>query len=642
MGGGGGVGLEVELSRGAVAAILRMAEGLRPVLQVADSPRLAARAAAQRYRILLSDSVHSHEGVLAVSMNHLISDGSLRRGAVVRVLDYICTIVQGRRVIVVIQLEILRTDCTLIGDPTIYEATPTQPFCVSYSGGLGNHESCFLPGSQEVFGNLSCFSDQGMLDSSFGPRAEHTVCNLQYGGSCGSVLPLNTVDAKVQQLSLDDHHQNQRWTIKARVTVKTDLRHYQNARGTGKVFSFDLLDAKGGEIRVTCFNLQVDRYFDLIEVDKVYLISRGIVKPAHKKYYPLNSDYEIYADDSTFIEVCSDDDCSIPKQQYAFQQISEIENMENGSLVDLLGVVTLVSPSATITRKDGTGTQKRTLHLKDMSGRSVEITLRGKFCDGEGQVLQRHYDSGSSSVLAVKGGRISDFSSRFVVTISSTQLKVNPDFPDAERLRQWYLTEGKTAACISLSQEMSSFTRNHVPKTIAQIKDESLGQSGKPDVITVRATISHVNANNFCYPACTLEFNGKQCNRKVTKSNEGAWHCDRCVLDVPKCEYRYLLMCQLQDHTGVTYATAFQEAGTKIIGYSAEELFNLREQDEAKWEEIMLQVCRQEYLFKLNITEENLYGETRAKCNIVGVEKLDALATNHHLLEEMETARALV
>ncbi|GJM94343.1 hypothetical protein PR202_ga10982 [Eleusine coracana subsp. coracana] len=454
-----------------------------------------------------------------------------------------------------------------------------------------------------------------MLDSSFAPRAKHAAHNLQYSGCYGSVLPQNTVNAKMQQLSLDDTRQNQRfpvtttvenfcpgttvgspllpsslppspvctdrscvtvneasclvipvaalnpykfrWTIKARVTVKTDLRHYENARGTGKVFSFDLLDAKGGEIRVTCFNLQVDRYFNLIEVDKVYLISRGTVKPAQKKYYPLNSDYEIFADDSTFIE------------------ISEIENMENGSLVDLLGVVTLVSPSATITRKDGTGTQKRTLHLKDMSGWSVEITLWGKFCDGEGQVLQRHYDSGSSSILAVKGGRISDFIGRSVVTIGSTQLKVNPDFPDAERLRQWYLTEEKTAACISLSQEMSSFTRNHVPKTIAQIKDESLGQSGKPDLITVTATIAHVNANNFCYPACTLEFNGKQCNGK--------------------------------DHTGVTYATAFQEAGTKIIGYSAEELFNLREQDEAKWEEIMLQVCRQEYLFKLNITEENLY-----------------------------------
>eukprot|EP00976_Prorocentrum_cordatum_P059823 1175662-Prorocentrum_minimum.AAC.1 len=33
-----------------------------------------------------------------------------------------------------------------------------------------------------------------------------------------------------------------RWTIKARITSKGELRHWQNARGEGKVFSFDLID----------------------------------------------------------------------------------------------------------------------------------------------------------------------------------------------------------------------------------------------------------------------------------------------------------------------------------------------------------------------------------------------------------------
>ena len=34
---------------------------------------------------------------------------------------------------------------------------------------------------------------------------------------------------------------------------------YTNARGEGKFFSFDLLDAQGGEIRVVCWNDQVRR-----------------------------------------------------------------------------------------------------------------------------------------------------------------------------------------------------------------------------------------------------------------------------------------------------------------------------------------------------------------------------------------------
>jgi replication factor A1 len=59
-----------------------------------------------------------------------------------------------------------------------------------------------------------------------------------------------------------------------------------------------------------------------------------------------------------------------------------------------------------------------------------------------------------------------------------------------------------------------------VQKTIAQIKYENLGRSDKPDLITVGAVISHVVADNFCYPACTLEFNGKRCNKKVTRNGD--------------------------------------------------------------------------------------------------------------------------
>ena len=56
-----------------------------------------------------------------------------------------------------------------------------------------------------------------------------------------------------------------KWTIKARVTSKGQMRRYHNAKGEGKVFSFDLLDAQGGEIRVTAFNKEVDQFMDKIQ-----------------------------------------------------------------------------------------------------------------------------------------------------------------------------------------------------------------------------------------------------------------------------------------------------------------------------------------------------------------------------------------
>ncbi|ONK62251.1 uncharacterized protein A4U43_C07F1920 [Asparagus officinalis] len=74
----------------------------------------------------------------------------------------------------------------------------------------------------------------------------------------------NEAPARIVPIAALNPYQG-RWTIKARVTSKGELRRYNNPRGEGKVFSFDLLDSEGGEIRVTCFNLVADQFYDQLE-----------------------------------------------------------------------------------------------------------------------------------------------------------------------------------------------------------------------------------------------------------------------------------------------------------------------------------------------------------------------------------------
>ena len=59
-----------------------------------------------------------------------------------------------------------------------------------------------------------------------------------------------------------------RWTIKVRVSSKSQIRTYVNARGTGKLFSCDLVD-QSGEIRATAFNDDCDRFYPLLDVGEV-------------------------------------------------------------------------------------------------------------------------------------------------------------------------------------------------------------------------------------------------------------------------------------------------------------------------------------------------------------------------------------
>jgi replication factor A1 len=347
----------------------------------------------------------------------------------------------------------------------------------------------------------------------------------------------NEAPARIVPIAALNPYQG-RWTIKARVTAKSEVRRFHNAKGDGKVFSFDLLDADKGEIRATCFNNVVDQFYDSIDVGRVYLVSKGSLKAAQKSFNHLKNDWEIFLESLSTVEPCFEEDGSIPQQHFDFRPISDIESVDNNAMVDVIGIVVSINLSSTIMRKNGVETHKRTLQIKDRSGHSVEITMWGSFCHKEGQQLQDLCDSGQNPVLAVKAGRVSDFSGKSVGTISTTQLLIDPDISAAHQLRDWFDREGRHSVSHSISREGGTGMRAELRKTVSSIKDEGLGRAEKPDWITVRATVFYIKPDNFYYTACPLDNGGKQCNKKVTNNGDGTWRCDRCDRHVPECDYR--------------------------------------------------------------------------------------------------------
>lgn len=83
-----------------------------------------------------------------------------------------------------------------------------------------------------------------------------------------------------------------KWTIKARVTQKSDIRHWSNPRGDGKLFSCTFLD-ETGEIKATAFNAAADELYDKIREGGVYYVSRARVNVAKKKFSTTSGEYEI-------------------------------------------------------------------------------------------------------------------------------------------------------------------------------------------------------------------------------------------------------------------------------------------------------------------------------------------------------------
>lgn len=140
-----------------------------------------------------------------------------------------------------------------------------------------------------------------------------------------------------------------KWTIKARVTNKSDIRRWSNSRGEGHLFSMDLVD-ESGEIRATAFKEQCDKFYNMIEIGKVFYITHGTLKAANRQYSTLNNDYEITFKDTTEVMPCTEEDTgSIPTLTFNFCQISQLNPGLKDSTVDIIGVVKTASDCVTIT-----------------------------------------------------------------------------------------------------------------------------------------------------------------------------------------------------------------------------------------------------------------------------------------------------
>jgi len=99
-----------EVTSAAAARFCRCADG--PLLQVIDIRPIKSGTGTsqQRYRLILSDGDAYQQAMLATQKNDLVTDGKLKQNAIVRLSEFICTGVQNRRIVIVLDLDIVEAD----------------------------------------------------------------------------------------------------------------------------------------------------------------------------------------------------------------------------------------------------------------------------------------------------------------------------------------------------------------------------------------------------------------------------------------------------------------------------------------------------------------------------------------------------
>ncbi|KAL5017372.1 hypothetical protein ScPMuIL_006961 [Solemya velum] len=613
--------MSMQLTTGALEGIIRGEVVDKPLLQVISSKKISAASSADRYRLLLSDGQTSYShAMLATQLNDLMETGEIDNLCVVKVDRYLCNTIQGdRRVMILLEVSVLAKGAEVggrIGNPQQYKASdggqsaPAQPKSApTPTGNLSNKE------------NSNQNPNMGNTASSYG----------RFSGAGGSTpqSKLNTGPAtpggstRVHTITSLTPYQN-RWRIRARVTQKTGIRTWSNSRGEGKLFSVNLLD-ESGEIRATGFNDAVDKYYEMMEINKIYYISRGSLKTANKQYTSIQNDYEMSFNNDTVIEPC-EEDVELPTLTFDFVQINALESKQPNSMIDIIGIVKTANDISTVTgRQSQKEIKKRDLQLVDQSGMVVNLTLWGNEAEA--------FDGSGAPVIACKGARLSDYGGRSLSVLASSQLMINPDIREAHILRGWFDREGQNMDFSAYRNEGGSAgagsSANY--KNFSSVKTENLGHGEKPDYFSNKATVIFMKKENCMYKACPTD----SCNKKLVDQGNGLYRCEKCAQEFPSFKWRMILQTNVADYADNLWVTCFQDSAETLLGKSAQELGDLRETNEVAFDQVFQEAMFQSYSFRLRCKVETYNDESRLKTICMAATPISWQEYGRRLIDEI-------
>lgn len=221
--------------------------------------------------------------------------------------------------------------------------------------------------------------------------------------------------------------------LKVRVTMKSKIQTYKNEDGSSGIYCHIYLKDGSGEIGAVLFNEECKKYYDEIEIGKVYTISNKFkVQKSLPEYRNPKNEFEIIFRFETVLKEVEDDG-RIPSHELVLLPISDIYNLRQNESVNTIGICAHVGELEYFHRYDGKPLKKRNLILEEYED-FIEVKLWGDRAEISPKLLK-------GKVVLLEGSHYNynDFDGKISLEISyKTSVFINPDIPQTYYFDNFY------------------------------------------------------------------------------------------------------------------------------------------------------------------------------------------------------------
>jgi replication factor A1 len=485
-----------------------------PALQIVQIRELSTKTGgSKRYDIALSDGQYFVRGIPGLQLNQKISNESVKAYNVIQLTNYSVNEIGDKKVIVITNFELLSvTPCGVLDSPA------------------------------------------PIVDDNQPPLVSSRIKTDDFRSGA--------MDNKIVSIAALNSFMDTNWTLQAKIVHKSQMKSWANPRGQGNLFSIILKDKLNSEIRGTFFKADAHRWYPLLELAKVYIVTGGQIKAANRKFSNVQNDYEILFDSTTHFDETIDDN-GFGERSYKFlRSLRDLQTQKENALVDVIAIVKDVEKATDIitTKRQ---TQRRRIFLCDASGVQIEMTLWD-------QNAERMSMESIGCTIQIKDARVCNFRGKQLSSMTGTVIDFTTMTREAQELQHWWTTGGDQHLFQNLSTNCE--TVNSL-SYLATVNERRLGtKKDIADFFTFYGLICDVLIRQGCllyYNACP----NPGCKNKKIDENNGMIICKICGQAVNIPRERFVFSFRAADFTGggIINVLGDDTIGQSILGCTARE-----------------------------------------------------------------------